>query len=325
MNKRVTVIVYLLIILFLSSFFVFNSLKKSNKTSDIMNISCTKILYNGENKIDIVLIPDNYSDQELWEDDVTIYNDFFFSVEPLKSNEEKFNIWRINDLNLEVIEINQYGQLTEDKKDIIRQISRGCISASADVIFLIKDNTHSKESYGQAFGGSIIALSRLRSSSDSEISVRTFIHEFGHAFGGLGDEYENQGNVFSKQIEYGGVEGPNIDTEGCPKWCSGALNKNAECYSQYIEFRNCLYNETYDLQNPENYNSEATECIYPSSAVECDLGTNCMAGTGCYWNSGSLTSFRSSKDSVMRYSQITFELNSISKTIIQEKINSMME
>ena len=163
------------------------------------------------------------------------------------------------------------------------------------------------------FGGNSLAMvARYRM---GELSTRAMVHEFGHAFVNLGDEYEND----LQAADY--TERPNIDSEGCPKWCSGELNEEADCYDEYLEFRTCLYNATNNLT--EEYSEE---CNYNNILTNCNLGKDCQEGTGCYFNAKSVIAFRSSERSIMKYpSEDPFEFNTISKEAILNKINSLSE
>jgi len=288
---------------------------------------CNKVLDNGNpnNFVDIVFIPDDYSNLSLWQSDVETYTDTFFSVEPMESNKNKFNVWRIDQMNTEFIEDVGYVQLTSEKKQLAKQIARSCVGENSDMTFLIKDNSDNpEEGYGFAlYDDSMVTQGRITIDNGEEVfASATLVHEFGHAFVNLGDEYQNSLYVFYD------FNRPNLDMEGCPKWCSGELNQNAECYPQYIQFRDCLYNLTNNLQNPEIYQSAYNPPYIPCSphpdSAECDLGIDCRGGTGCYWNGHALTSFMSSPNSIMSSIKIEDGFNIISQEAITNKINNIV-
>lgn len=279
---------------------------------------CTEILENGpiRENVDLVFVPNKYSNLDLWQSDVNEYMDVFFSYEPMKSTKEKFNVWRINELNEEYI--SDITLFEGDKIELVKQNSLDCVQSNPDMIFVISDNSdYPSESFGFAlYPHSIAAQSRLRGPAGEEIfSSKILIHEFGHAFANLGDEYEN-----SIQIQdFSGR--PNLDIEGCPKWCSDELNENSECYLDYLTFKNCLDNITNKLTL--GYNGE---CSYNSDITNCDLGKECLDGTGCYWNAKSLIAFRSSTESIMKYpEEENSKFNLISQQAISDKINLLTE
>jgi hypothetical protein len=291
---------------------------------------CNKILDNGEpnKKVDIVFVADNYTDLSLWLQDIEGFidlngsSDGFFSVEPMKSNKTSFNIWRIDIMNQTFMDSSYgYWQLTAEAKDKAKNYTTSCVS-DYDMIFLVVD-TYERFGFG-IYGSNMTPFGRLDYQGDHEnvhLAKGIMLHEFGHAFVNLGDEYANSLYVFYD------FNRPNLDREGCPKWCSGELNKTAECYVEYWNFRTCLYNLTNNLLNPENYQLTYDPanplCPYPDA--ECNLGVNCRNGTGCYWNGHALTSFMSSPISIMSSSDPKDEFNLISQEVIANKINSIIQ
>jgi len=278
--------------------------------------SCEKILDNGDSddKIDIVFISDKYEDSDIWSNDVESLADFdgindgFFSVEPMKSNKDKFNIWRVDNLDYNFWDIEN-GFMTWEKENELKELANSCVEY--DTIFLILDNSNLSLEGG--FGIYRISLASMTKYRMGVLSTRELVHEFGHAFVNLGDEYLNDRNI----IDYSNR--PNVDVEGCPKWCSGELNQTASCYNTYMNFRECLYNATGNLTEPWDY-SGSSICGIPD--ISCDLGIDCREGVGCYWNAKSLISFRSSEKSLMKYPiEDPFEFNLISQEAISDKID----
>jgi hypothetical protein len=293
------------------------------------NTPCQKILDNGasSNNIDIIFIPDNYSALSEWEADVNTLidlngrNNGFFSVEPLNSNKDKFNIWRVDSIpnTFENHPVYIYSNLWSRIRGLI-----GSCGAPNLIVVVTNNKGSATTSGGAAFyqeeePSSISLYSESGNSENRRISTKVLVHEFGHAFANLGDEYENSVEIMDFSYR------PNIDVEGCPKWCSGQLNQTSHCYAEYMGFRDCLYNVTNNLQNPENYQqapNPQTLCPYPYNAPACDTGVNCIVGTGCYWNAKSIIAFKSSSNSLMAYSeQDPFEFNLISREAIQDKID----
>ncbi|MBT3404550.1 hypothetical protein HN832_03575 [archaeon] len=286
-------------------------IKDSCTLGKTINYSCEKVIDNGDSsqKIDLLYIPDAYNNLSLWAEDVDSINEEFFSIEPMKSNKNKFNVWRVDLLgdNLERdFEIGGFSYRSQAK---IKEIQRNCVELNEDFdISLVVDS--GTVNLGSE-GGRTIYSSRTRLIDGEElIAWRTLVHEFGHFIANLGDEYENSISVrdFSDR--------PNIDKEGCPKWCSGELNTNASCYNDYISFKTCLYNVTDNLTS--QYKGE---CNYHYSLPLCNLGVGCRDETGCYWNAKSIISFRSTKKSFMSNPDMVTEFNSISQEAILEKLN----
>ena len=294
-----------------------------------LNFTCEKIMWNGDvsNKVDIVFIADNYTNLNQWIEDVQNFTDEdgnnggFFSFEPMKSEKNKFNVWRMDTINQTFMDFSYgYEQLTPEAKKKAQDYATGCAN-DYDMIFLVVDGR--RFGFG-IYGSDMTPFGRLDYQGDHEnehLAKSIMLHEFGHAFVNLGDEYSDSFHVFYD------FNRPNLDVEGCPKWCSGELNQNAECYDSYIEFRTCLYNLTNNLTNPENYqnlyNPPYIPCSPQPDSAECDLGINCRDGTGCYWNGHGLASFMSSKISIMTANE-GMGFNLIGQEVIQEKINQIV-
>jgi len=295
--------------------------------SNIMN----SLMYNGNpnHKVDIVLFSANYLNRTIWLEDAMNFSDIassnhgLFYYEPIKSNKEAFNVWYAD--FIPEIKSSGFGaegdfSLNEDAFKIVQLISRRCIG-EYDVASIIVNNENTGVSvHGGNAGPELFSIERFTRNPEGNLVLNkvAFTHEFGHSFANLGDEYENGMSI----SDYSGR--PNIDVEGCPKWCSGVLNTSAKCYAKYIKFKSCLYNLTENLTKPDAYYEQynllfpLSPCPYPSDAVDCNLGINCKTETGCYWNAKSLINFRSSKDSLMRHGKID-EFNLISRKAILNK------
>ena len=301
-----------------------------NEQESPLNFTCENLLNNGnpKNKVDIVFVADNYTNLNQWIEDVQNFTDLngndngFFSVEPMKSEKSKFNVWRVDTINQTFMDFSYgYEQLTPEAKKKAQDYAIRCAN-DYDMIFLVVDGRR----FGLGiYGSNMTPFGRLDYQGDHEnehLAKGMMLHEFGHAFVNLGDEYPNSFTVFY------GPNRSNLDVEGCPKWCSGELNQNAECYDSYMEFRTCLYNLTNNLTNPENYQNSYNPPYIPCSphpdSAECDLGTGCRSGTGCYWNGHGLTSFMSSKISIMTANEEA-GFNLISQETIQERINQIVK
>lgn len=136
----------------------------------------------------------------------------------------------------------------------------------------------------------------------SNVLPKTFVHEVGHAIGNLGDEYPSFANPYSYDIEKA-----NIDSEGCPKWCSGQLNSDSPNYENYLSLKsNCVspyINELGLLNIPDDQKKSFDNCLggYPEY-YNWNLGKNCLDGTGCFFGASGLLEWRSQKEGIMRNS-----------------------
>jgi hypothetical protein len=159
------------------------------------------ILYNGspQSKADITFLAEGYTAKEMdkFKNDVLTFTEHLFTIEPFKSNRDKFNIWSVNTPSKEkgtdiphkgvwknsiastsfnTFYIDRY--LTAQDQSILSELAAG---TPYDAIYVIVNTPV----YG---GGGIYNFYGL-SMSDHHLSEEVFIHELGHSFAGLADEY----------------------------------------------------------------------------------------------------------------------------------------
>ena len=156
-------------------------------------------------KVDLVILGDGYTKKEIkkYKKDVMHFTNELFSAAPLDKNKDKFNVWYIETPS-------EDSGIDEPRKNIWRNTVFGCSfnsfdfpryvltfenKAIRDIASLVPyDQIYiifNSERYG---GGGIFNLySTCYSTDKKERSYwwpdYVFVHEFGHAFGGLGDEY----------------------------------------------------------------------------------------------------------------------------------------
>lgn len=161
------------------------------------------ILENGkhENKVDIVILAEGYtvSEMEKFKDDAKKVTQYLFEEEPFKSEKEKFNVRAVltpslesgTDIPGENIYKNTCFNSTFFTFDVSRYLTtsdmRPILDAAAkvpyDQIYVLVNS----ERYG---GGGFYNFVSV-CTAGNELTKEVFIHEFGHGFAGLGDEYYN--------------------------------------------------------------------------------------------------------------------------------------
>ncbi len=156
-------------------------------------------------KVDLVILGDGYTKKEMkkYKKDVKHFTDELFSATPFDNNKDKFNVWYIETPSVD-------SGIDEPRKDVWRNTVFGCSynsfdspryvltfenKAIRDISSLVPyDQIYiifNSERYG---GGGIFNLYSTCYSTDKEERSHwwpdyVFVHEFGHAFSGLGDEY----------------------------------------------------------------------------------------------------------------------------------------
>lgn len=182
----------------------------------VQKSGCFNVIDNGnsDKKMDVVFVGDGYFNNDELEEDVLKIVDYqgdngmngLMSVEPFKSNKEKFNIWMIK--AEDKITSNQYGDLDRGTS---LEIAAQCTSADYQIIMSKK----TFRSYAYFSGDAYLSLG---SRSESNWG-RLLLHEFGHSFGKLADEYvePSKGNR---------AKFPNCapDTSTAQEWWSGISN-----------------------------------------------------------------------------------------------------
>jgi hypothetical protein len=171
------------------------------KTERVEEYSNFEVLNSGESssKIDIVIIPEGYTKKEmgLFEEDCKKFTRYLFNSSPFKENKDKFNIWGIEAPSAEsgtdipaqdlwrktlvnstfyTFDLERY-LMTYDNKTL-RNIAS---NAPYDQIYILVNS----DKYG---GGSIYNHYSV-CVNDNEYSEFVFVHEFGHGFASLADEY----------------------------------------------------------------------------------------------------------------------------------------
>ncbi|MCD4679834.1 MAG: IgA Peptidase M64 [Bacteroidales bacterium] len=160
-----------------------------------------KIHFSGDpaTHLDIVIIPDGYTKKQMkkFRKDSERFKDILLGSEPFSENTSKINIWCVKAYSREsgpdepgkniwkntLVNTNFYtfGSERYLTTKTYKQVRNIAAYAPYDQIYILVNT----EKYG---GGGIYNFYSV-CSSDNAKSDFVFIHEFGHAFAGLGDEY----------------------------------------------------------------------------------------------------------------------------------------
>ncbi len=152
-----------------------------------------------EKKVDLLLIAEGYQKSEMkkFQKDVKRFVSILFSVEPYKSNQDKFNIRAVLSPSI------------ESGTDVPGQkILRNTILNSSYYTFGVERYLTTEDYWAlmdvaansiwdhlivlvntSRYGGGGIFNYYAICTADNRRSAKVFVHEFGHSFGALGDEY----------------------------------------------------------------------------------------------------------------------------------------
>jgi hypothetical protein len=194
-----------------------------------------KVLYNGpsENKVDLVFVAEGYTAEEMekYRLDVEKFTGYLFDIEPYKSRKNDFNVWAVESISVDsgtdiphqniwkntaadshfyTFFIDRY-LTAPDHKKVAQLVS----NAPCDAIYVIVN----VDKYG---GGGIYNYYGL-GMSDNKFEAEVLVHEFGHSFAGLGDEYYDSEVAYENMYDMS-VEPwePNLTTMAnfSTKWAS---------------------------------------------------------------------------------------------------------
>lgn len=178
---------------------------------------------NPDKMVDVVLLPEGYTadQEEIFRDDCKKFADDFFSYSPYSENKKKFNIrgvwapskdsgpdvpgkdiWNKTRLN------GSYYTFESERYLMIKDFQGVCDvagNAPYDYIYILANT----DKYG---GGAIYNFYGISAAHHIDETGKIYIHEFGHLFAGLGDEYV--GGVEYSGFYPAGVEPwePNLTT-----------------------------------------------------------------------------------------------------------------
>lgn len=247
----------------------------------------TTLVQNGNSneKLDIFFIPlnistevfDNAISNMLYDTGIAvnnscgdIYSRGLFETEPFKSNKDRFNIVVSNkELNFNffncVYEGYTPGLRSNPNLNCNLDLIKENIPFNPEVIVIV-----GKDFQTSAGGGLVMMGDPSADSSEPQNYSYSFVHEFGHAFGGLTDEYPsaNEYNCNDKErgcyysylpdpcvdsenitecvfnLEKNLEITPNEDTLGCPKWCESynetLLQELSSEFKEITNFEDCV-------------------------------------------------------------------------------------
>jgi hypothetical protein len=164
-------------------------------------------------KVDILIVGEGYTAEERgkFESDLKKYEEVFFSWEPYRSNRMKFNFRGIFSPSPE-------DGVDEPRQGIYRHTLLGASfnSLDSDRYLLVEDNKTLRDVAAQApcdallimvnskrYGGGGLYNDYCCFTSDGTWNEHVMLHEFGHSFAGLGDEYYTKDVAYEDFLEKG--------------------------------------------------------------------------------------------------------------------------
>jgi len=175
---------------------------------EIKKSECTSLIYNGDDKekIDITFIGYGYDTNKKLTDDALIYiKNVFETLEPYSNNKNKFNFYQIN-------EPTKHCELTYYIKCNNFEIKKQASKCPTDFIIVLTERNKILNLAAPLRSSAIGNLVKINTADNTLVLA----HEFGHAFGDLGDEYVD--DAYYGQFNIKADEIPNCDKVNCDSW-----------------------------------------------------------------------------------------------------------
>ena len=183
-------------------------------------------MQNGDckDKVDLLFIAEGYTKDQMekFRADAQRMTDYMFSMHPYSKHKEDFNIWIVESLSAEegtdIPHMDVWKNTVADSHFYTFYSDRYLTAPNHTTICKIASNAPYDALYvlvnDATYGGGGIYNFYGLSSSDNKWAEPVFIHEFGHSFAGLGDEYFDSSTSYDETFYNLDIEPwePNITT-----------------------------------------------------------------------------------------------------------------
>lgn len=180
-------------------------------------------------KVDLLLIGDGYTaaEMEKWHKDARRLAETLFAVEPFKSRRTAFNVWAVD------VAAEESGVARPSEGVYRRSPLRAAYDAFGSERYVLTfDDERLREAAaaapydfieivvnGRKYGGGGIHNLYATVASDNQWTPYVFVHEFGHHFAGLADEYYTSDVAYLSSTERLEPWEPNVTADAkSPKW-----------------------------------------------------------------------------------------------------------
>jgi hypothetical protein len=173
-----------------------------------LKVATTKIYGGGDphTSVDLAFIAEGYKAEEMgkFRDDVKKMADILFAEAPYSDYKDKFNIWAVESISQdsgtdapgENIYVNTAVNSSFYTFGLDRYLTTQDIKAVNDFAAAVPHDNIIVLINSSRYGGGGVYNYYSGTTTDNQLSPKVFIHEFGHGFAGLADEY------FSSTVAY---------------------------------------------------------------------------------------------------------------------------
>jgi hypothetical protein len=192
-----------------------STVKASNNEEDI---KCISVFNNGnsEKKIDIVFMGYGFKDTPSFNEQVNKYiNNILLEFQPFNEYRGRFNFYRIDNAFFDC----RIGSFIECDQFQIKLKASDCPN---DYIIVLVDRSVVSDFIKPVRSSAVSNIAKINTADKPFVLV----HEFGHIFGDLADEYVDEEYYSDSNFDAGYYV--NCDSSPCPSW-QGTMNTS--CYS----------------------------------------------------------------------------------------------
>lgn len=290
----------LVISLLLSLIHLFSLISPTHAATDTPQLGNAKyLLRNGDaqEKIDLMFIPHQIEDWDTLESRLRSWvlddENSLFNTEPFDQFQDKFNVFYL-DKNID----DEFFSCSYSVYDVSSQVGsfKGC------------SNDKMIQYYQQFQPDYIIYISKFAASNANNKAAnlgvmkttQKFLHEFGHLFAGLDEEYLYIGGEYCREqpkkeacfqnLEKYASGMVNLDNLGCTKWCQAydhnKVNSELARCSQHQTKISCEGQPPYANTGCQWWEYShpwfnQAQCV-PTNERLGNIGLSCVEGTGCY-------------------------------------------
>lgn len=171
------------------------------KSESVTPYTVRQIVNNGDaaHKVDIAVIAEGYTEAEMekFYGDVKRLSDYMFTVPPFDTFKKDFNIYAIGSVSMESgvdvpgrhIYRNTVANSSFYTFDMERYLTSDDIGTIADIASLVPYDQIYVMVNTELYGGAGFYNHINLTAANHKLSPQVFVHEFGHGFAGLADEY----------------------------------------------------------------------------------------------------------------------------------------
>lgn len=174
------------------------------------NYPAFDVLNNGDpaKHVDVVILPEGYTEAEmgLFIEDCKQFADELFLFNPYSKNKKKFNIYGVlapsKESGSDVPAEGIYKSTIMNSSFYTFDSERYCMTTDNKSVRDLASNAPYDQIYilinTEKYGGGAIYNHYNMSVNSNDLSAKIFVHEFGHGFAGLGDEYYNSSVAYNE-------------------------------------------------------------------------------------------------------------------------------